>query len=167
MFGRDWEGGTALIVARRNTVHQVASAPIYEYVADVRPDGATPAFRATIESPTIIDYSKFQPPDVGDSVRVKIHPKSRKVKFDKSDATLDARPAAQAARAEFESLADLPPGAVPAGSRDVSPVSEAARQSGARADPVEQLQRLADLHDRGALTDAEFAAEKAKLLSEN
>jgi len=28
-------------------------------------------------------------------------------------------------------------------------------------DPLERLQKLADLHDRGALTDAEFAAEKA------
>lgn len=34
-------------------------------------------------------------------------------------------------------------------------------------DPLERLQRLADLHDRGALTDAEFAAEKAKILSES
>ena len=34
-------------------------------------------------------------------------------------------------------------------------------------DPLERLQKLADLHDRGALTDAEFAAEKAKILSES
>lgn len=32
------------------------------------------------------------------------------------------------------------------------------------SDPIEQLAKLADLHDRGALTDAEFAAEKAKIL---
>lgn len=34
------------------------------------------------------------------------------------------------------------------------------------ADPVDQLARLADLHQRGALTDEEFAAEKAKIISE-
>lgn len=34
-------------------------------------------------------------------------------------------------------------------------------------DPLERLQKLADLHDRGALTDAEFAAEKAKILNES
>jgi hypothetical protein len=34
----------------------------------------------------------------------------------------------------------------------------------AAADPLDRLQKLADLHDRGALTDAEFAAEKAKIL---
>jgi hypothetical protein len=34
----------------------------------------------------------------------------------------------------------------------------------AKRDVVEQLIKLADLRDRGALTDAEFQAEKAKLL---
>jgi hypothetical protein len=33
-----------------------------------------------------------------------------------------------------------------------------------RSDPVDQLARLAELHDRGALTDAEFAAEKSKII---
>jgi Short C-terminal domain len=31
-------------------------------------------------------------------------------------------------------------------------------------DPLDRLQKLADLHESGALTDEEFAAEKAKLL---
>jgi hypothetical protein len=39
--------------------------------------------------------------------------------------------------------------------------------SGTSPDPLERLQTLADLHDRGALTDAEFASEKAKILSES
>ena len=33
-------------------------------------------------------------------------------------------------------------------------------------DPLDRLERLAGLHDRGVLTDAEFAAEKAKILGE-
>ena len=39
--------------------------------------------------------------------------------------------------------------------------------SGAAApqpDTVDQLAKLADLHDKGALTDAEFTAMKAKIL---
>jgi hypothetical protein len=32
-------------------------------------------------------------------------------------------------------------------------------------DPMAQLNELADLHDRGALTDEEFSAQKAKLLA--
>jgi hypothetical protein len=37
---------------------------------------------------------------------------------------------------------------------------------GVASDPLERLQKLADLHDRGVLTDVEFAAEKAKILGE-
>lgn len=32
------------------------------------------------------------------------------------------------------------------------------------ADPIEQLERLGQLHAQGVLTDEEFAAQKAKLL---
>jgi len=35
----------------------------------------------------------------------------------------------------------------------------------AAPDPIEQLTRLAALKDSGALTEAEFAAEKAKILA--
>ena len=33
------------------------------------------------------------------------------------------------------------------------------------ADPIEQLTKLAALHEQGVLTDAEFAVQKSKLLS--
>ena len=36
--------------------------------------------------------------------------------------------------------------------------------AGPADDPIAQIERLAELHQRGALTDAEFAAAKAKLL---
>jgi hypothetical protein len=35
-----------------------------------------------------------------------------------------------------------------------------------RPDPVDQLARLADLRDRGVLNEAEFASEKARILSQ-
>jgi hypothetical protein len=38
-------------------------------------------------------------------------------------------------------------------------------QAGAQADPAEQLTKLADLRDRGVLSDEEFAAQKAKILA--
>lgn len=47
-------------------------------------------------------------------------------------------------------------------------LSPIASQSGtASTDPIVRLQQLANLHDRGVLTDAEFATEKAKILSAN
>jgi hypothetical protein len=42
--------------------------------------------------------------------------------------------------------------------------AQAAAGSAAQADPTAQLGRLADLHDRGVLSDDEFAAQKAKIL---
>jgi len=45
-------------------------------------------------------------------------------------------------------------------------VTQAAGAAGA-ADPTERLSKLADLHDRGVLTDEEFATQKAKILSES
>jgi hypothetical protein len=40
----------------------------------------------------------------------------------------------------------------------------AAPPAAAAADPIEQLKELAELRDKGVLTEEEFAAQKAKLL---
>ena len=39
------------------------------------------------------------------------------------------------------------------------------RETAAAGDPADQLAKLADLHDKGKLTDEEFAAQKAKVLA--
>ena len=44
------------------------------------------------------------------------------------------------------------------------PPPEPAQYAPAPADPYEEIDHLAALHDSGALTDDEFAAEKAKVL---
>ena len=59
--------------------------------------------------------------------------------------------AAQAQQAAAEAPAPAPPAAAPA-------------STAAAPDPVEQLTQLAALKDSGALTEAEFEAEKAKIL---
>ncbi len=45
-------------------------------------------------------------------------------------------------------------------------MAQAAGAAAAAADPTERLTKLADLHDRGVLSDDEFAAQKAKILAE-
>jgi hypothetical protein len=49
---------------------------------------------------------------------------------------------------------------------DGTPVPQASAAQPAKPDVVDLLTKLADLHDRGALTDAEFEAQKAKLLAQ-
>ena len=61
-------------------------------------------------------------------------------------------------------LITRPPGATP---EERAAMDEASREFVTRytpSDPAQQLQTLSDLHDRGKLTDAEFAAEKARVL---
>jgi Phospholipase_D-nuclease N-terminal/Short C-terminal domain len=61
-------------------------------------------------------------------------------------------------------LITRPPGATP---EERTAMDEASREFVAKyspSDPAQQLQTLSDLHDRGKLTDAEFAAEKARVL---
>jgi Short C-terminal domain len=50
-------------------------------------------------------------------------------------------------------------------------VQELMAQAGGAAapaapDPMERLSKLADLHQRGVLTDEEFSAQKAKILGQ-
>lgn len=42
--------------------------------------------------------------------------------------------------------------------------ADAAAQPAAAPDPLDQIERLGELHKAGALTDEEFAAQKARLL---
>ena len=46
------------------------------------------------------------------------------------------------------------------------PVAAAQAASSATETLIDQLEKLGDLKDRGLLTDAEFASQKARLLAE-
>jgi hypothetical protein len=92
--------------------------------------------------PSVIDYSKFRQPKVGEAVRVKFDPRSLKVKFDKSDPVFDAKAAARADRAEFEALRHAPPSA-PLASAD-TPVPAELHQSTASAKLEEMSTELLD-----------------------
>jgi hypothetical protein len=61
-------------------------------------------------------------------------------------------------------LLTRPPGATPAERQAMGIANREVAQQSAPRSPADQLSVLADLHDRGKLTDAEFAAEKAKVL---
>lgn len=53
--------------------------------------------------------------------------------------------------------------------RAAAPARQAAggfAPSGEASDPLDRLEKLADLHQRGVLTDAEFATEKSKILGD-
>jgi Short C-terminal domain len=78
-------------------------------------------------------------------------------------------PSAGTARAG-PALLDTGPGAAPAASGSFAPyqpVADAARSAGPPSeDPLDRLAKLAQLRDSGALTEAEFDSQKAKILSQ-
>lgn len=61
----------------------------------------------------------------------------------------------QAAKGAAAAAQAAPPAAAPA---------EAAAPAGLSAEAMEQLQKLAELHKSGILTDEEFATQKARIL---
>ncbi len=58
-----------------------------------------------------------------------------------------------------------PTPAAPAGAPPAAPPAAPAAAAGLDGDAIERLQKLAELHKAGILTDAEFAEQKARLLA--
>ncbi|MBS1885753.1 MAG: SHOCT domain-containing protein [Actinobacteria bacterium] len=86
--------------------------------------------------------------------------------------------AASDERPELGSIADLVEGAAGGGTLDIEALQRQIRKqfapgtapfaaSSPPEDPVDKLAKLADLKDRGLLTDAEFDAQKARILGES
>jgi hypothetical protein len=156
----------------------------FDCVLDVTPDGAPP-FRAE----TTHRFSARAHPKVGDQVKVRCNPKKQTVEFDLSDDAQFSKegvaeqmsPAAAAALEQAggepaeqlmqEATAD--PAAfrekmragrsgpvVIVGGKQVSGFSVGATPT----DAADEIAKLAKLRDQGALTDAEFQAQKKKIL---
>jgi hypothetical protein len=177
VFGLTGQTGTARIVERQfvpgsRFVPSRIGYSSYDYVVDVAPDDGSAHFRATLRA-SLKDVPGRRHPSQGDRVPVRFNAGRRKVEFDRrglrrwlKGAQKDAQRSRQAS---FAKAASGPPGSVPAGAveldaqlREAMAIAEREHPGG--ADVVARLTELADLHERGALSDAEFAAAKAKIL---
>jgi hypothetical protein len=84
MFGHGWERAEATIVkAATVPIHKGDVRRQFEYVLEVRPAGEEP-LRVKLAQPET--GPRFGFPKEGHAVTVRFHPKSRKVKWDHSDA---------------------------------------------------------------------------------
>jgi hypothetical protein len=173
MFGKGWESGEATIIAL-NEIRSVgrhggidvggAKMKSYEFVADVRPAGGGAVFRTVMHEP--FDERTWRRPSVGDVVTVKCDPAGEKAKFDTGPATAASgtvgalpEPVSRMKEILAQARGDIAADQVAARSaQDAHPASD---------DRLDRLAKLADLHDRGALTDEEFAAEKVRILADS
>jgi hypothetical protein len=183
MFGRDWERAEAVIVMRHvKKTSGDGSVVIYEYVADVSPSNGAP-FRATLQEPGI--STNFWPPSMGDRVGVLMNEDRDKVKFDKDDPRVDAKARMAEQKQMFEAASAQAPGTdafvptmgtttVIGASDDMRATIQAALAAAAQRitngsaapDVASRLAQLDALHGAGALTDAEHATARARIIAE-
>jgi hypothetical protein len=131
----------ATLVEVRDTGMTVNDNPRVAMRLEVRPTGEQPF---TVSKKQVV--SRLQIPQPGAAVIIKYDPE------DHENFELDVEAMAQANAQAVEAAAQA---SAAAGGGD----------GGAAADPLDRLKKLAELRDAGALTDSEFEAEKAKLLS--
>jgi Short C-terminal domain len=192
VLGHHWEPGEATIIAAEEE-HDFSRWPddasARTYVVDVRPAAGTSAFRTQVRRS--YRYRDAMTPErglrAGEVIAVSCDPKHQKAKFDESDPRLykDGQVPGKGHRSPspsevaFEAAAAAPPGtpASTAPSEFVEALGASAfvvtegglapvgpTPGGRQTDVVDQLTKLAGLRDSGVLTEAEFEAEKQKLL---
>jgi Short C-terminal domain len=186
MVGRHWEAVEGTIVATQVAVITAAGYKNrLEYAVDVQP-ASGPALRVTLREPKFIKGG-FSQPAVGDVVGVLFDPKSKDAKFDTSDPRLWITTREEAERSAFEAAASASPGNPTAGvsghmqvlsASDAAPILNALASSDAVGgldaiqamrqqagdDPAERLAKLDDLKAKGLVSDAEYAAQRKKII---
>jgi hypothetical protein len=92
VLGIGWKDGIGTIVDRRlvgkTTEPDMGEfagqgTEVFEFIADVEDNDGSAHFRAELKEP--FNAITFKPPEVGQRVKVKLHPKDQKAKFDRSD----------------------------------------------------------------------------------
>jgi hypothetical protein len=88
-----WTKGTAVIVDRRLVGKKTEpdmgefaeqGVEVFEFIADVKADDGSAGFRTTLKEP--FNAITFKPPEIGQTVMVKLHAKHKKAKFDRADS---------------------------------------------------------------------------------
>ena len=140
MFKRGWQDGEAQIVARqthegmyRKGINVYAPTGlyhhVYDYVADVTPDGGGAVFRATFVE--MFESDTERRPLPGETAKVKFDPKSQEAKFDRKVLYEEAKASKATGDSSFAAVANAAPGTVPAAAPPVAMPIEAVGASGA------------------------------------
>jgi hypothetical protein len=167
-----WEQAPAKVIARESNDRQSqTNNPKYNYVVELRsPEGET--FRAEMHDPVGGRPWTCRAPAVGQQITVKIKWKDREVKLDTDDPVLQHDPRAYE-KAKAAGFAAALTGETPTQPKasglkiTVSPganVTIDGRRASGPSSVAEDLQRLATMHERGLLNDAQFEVAKAKAL---
>jgi hypothetical protein len=168
MLGHHWEKAEATVVDRTVRVQPAGYQPHYNFVVDVRPSSGPPVRVTVHDGPA----GNFDDPSVGDVLGVLFDPKHQHVKWDLSDPRLTtaatSRPAAGSVQnfsgAAATEMLDTMSG--PGGAGAIAAMRAGAGDHPSQAaDPAARLARLQALRDSGVLTEAEYEAQRQKIIS--
>jgi hypothetical protein len=141
MFGRDKKDpgpmieAVAIVTNIQDTGTTINNNPRVKLTLNVQPQGAEP-FEVTKK----VTVSRVNLPRVGDPLRVKYYANA-------PDGLAVQKRTAEDLAAAAQAFATPP-----------------AAPAAAPVDPLDQIRKLNDLRQQGALSDAEFEAQKAKIL---
>lgn len=104
MFGsKHWEPATGTVIDSRvdkvKVYDNAGTSTTREFVVEVTTAGGE-VFRSAVKTPR--NAGDFKDPRIGAAVKVEFDPKSRKVRFDKSDESLSMKADERARRASFD-----------------------------------------------------------------
>ncbi len=154
MFGKS-ESGEATIVARQpheGLYHMKGHTGIYrniwDYIADVQPDGGGEPFRATFTE--LFEGFQGRQPEVGQQARVTFN-KKHEVKLDRAALREEFESSEDARKEGFAAIADAPAGTPAASGEPDFSATMAAIAAARAAGDLEEVERL----------KAEFAASRS------
>ncbi|MFN8133513.1 MAG: SHOCT domain-containing protein [Solirubrobacteraceae bacterium] len=156
--------GTATVVSVADTGGSLNDHPIARLELDVTLPGQAP-YRTTIEQAIPrLQAGQIVP---GAVVAVKADPQNPQAVALAATAGGPAAPAAAAPSAAGDPSAPASFAALQASAAAQAAAAQvAAANAGAAQDPATRLERLAELKDKGLLSESEFAAQKARILAE-
>jgi hypothetical protein len=138
MLGDKWEPAVGKLLSVRHD-----SSP--HYLMEVRPLSGGEAFRCECESPSLM-LSSFMRPPFNTEIKMECIPGKKKARFDRSEPAINRRTYERADYDRHQELLHQTPDA-------------------AAGDMVEQLAKLSEMHVAGQITDLQFEAGKALIIS--
>ena len=183
MLGHHWEKAEATVVARTVRGHHAGRLPHYDFVVDVRPLNGPPV-RLTIQDGPAGDIPD---PSAGDVLGVLYDPKHQHVKWDLSDPWLrdSAGSGFDGTQPDLSSLGVTVSGGSSVqyltgdaanemlgalfgqgggGAEAIAALRASAGHQGSAGTTAERLTKLQALRDQGLLTEAEYEAQRQRII---
>jgi hypothetical protein len=169
MFGEEWEPAVGMLLSTRYggkhgdwSGNASVTANSVHYLMEVRPLSGGETFRCECEPPSLM--LSFQSPPMDVEIKMECIPSKKRARFDRSEPAINRHTVEHAQYDHYQALLHETPNA-PTGPAAGNPAFMSHHAGGGTSDLVDQLAKLSELHAAGDLTDQQFEAMKAAVIS--